>query len=54
MASHVMLGAKTGKPPFFIFKMLERFVDTARCKQIHLQFIISVRTKDGKDYEPFE
>ena len=25
-AGHVILGAKTGKPPFFIFKMSERFV----------------------------
>ena len=94
-ASHVILGAKTGKPPF-IFKMSERFVDVGsvdnfiaeqenkatlqktqrdvkllqtflgtrnelrkveeipalELNEYICEFIISVRTKDGKDYEP--
>ena len=93
-ASHVILGAKTGKPPF-IFKMSKRFVDVCsvdnfiaeqenkalqktqrdvkllqtflgtrnelrkveeipalELNEYICEFIISVRTKDGKDYEP--
>ena len=94
-ASHVILGAKTGKPPFYFqdvgkvvdvgsvdnfiaeqenkatlqktqrdVKLLQTFLGTRNelrkveeipaleLNEYICEFIISVRTKDGKDYEP--